>query len=132
MLKSFMLKLHLQKLSSNSEVAKNTRLVYVICASIILITLSIFNFSLYYSRQFNLYKENNVLGVQKFPVKELRYWYNLVAQHPDYITAWIEIAKLEIARGNTQAAVNAVEFAETIEPNADEVIKIRQQVGKLK
>lgn len=106
-----------------------TRKIYIICGSILLITLSMFNFSLYYWRQFNFIKKNTVLGIQNNASKELSYWYSLTSKYPDYIIAWIEIAQLESRRGNFQAAKNAIIRAEEINPNFEGLIKIKVQLG---
>lgn len=124
-----MLNFKTKKFLVNIEASNNSKMIYAICASIILITLSIFNFSLFNWQQFKTIGQNSVLGTQNEIERELDYWYNMVSQHPNYIVAWLEIAKLENLRGNQQAVKNAIKFAEAIEPNIEELIKTKKKLG---
>jgi len=107
----------------------NPKMIYTACALIILIALSIFNFSLFYWQQFRTFSQNSVLGTQNMAEEELDYWYDIVSQHPNYIVAWLEIAKLESLRGNQQAVTNAIKFAEAIDPNLEDLIKTKYELG---
>ena len=111
------------------KASNNPKMIYTVCALIVLITLSIFNFSLFYRQQFKTISQNSVLGTQNEIEEKLDYWYNMVSQHPNYIVAWLEIAKLENLRGNQQAVKNAIKFAEAIEPNFEDLIKTKNELG---
>ena len=118
-----------KKFNLGLKVNKDSKMIYTICASVLLITLSIFNFSLYHWQQYKLIRNPKVEGAQNEIVVGLDYWYKMASQHPDYIVAWLEIAKLEKLRGNTQASKKALEFAEDIEPNFPELIKTKNGLG---
>jgi hypothetical protein len=118
-----------KKFLANIKASNNLKIIYTLCASIVLITLSIFNFSLFYWQKFQTINQKRVLGTQNEIERGLDYWYNIVSQHPNYIVAWLEIAKLENLRGNQQAVTNAIKFAEAIEPNLEELIKTKKELG---
>ena len=118
-----------KKFLVNIKASNNSKMIFTLCASIVLITLSIFNFSLFYWQKYQTINQKNVLGTQNEIERGLDYWYNIVSQHPNYIVAWLEIAKLENLRGNQQAVTNAIKFAEAIEPNLEELIKTKKELG---
>jgi tetratricopeptide (TPR) repeat protein len=107
----------------------NSKVIYTVCAITALVTLSIFNLSFFYSQQYKALNNRIVLGAKTNTDSRLDYWYNMASQHPNYIVAWLEIAKLEHQRGNHQAVLNAIKFAEAIEPNIEELARTKKELG---
>jgi len=107
----------------------DSKLIYTLCGLTALIALSIFNLSFFYSQQYKALNKKVVLGAKVNTETRLDYWYEMVSEHPSYIVAWLEIAKLESRRGNDQAAINAIKFAEDIEPNFEELALTKKALG---
>ena len=118
-----------EKIKSFLSSGNNSKIIYTACALVILVTLSIFNLSYFYSQQFRALNDKIVLGAKNNTETKLDYWYEMASQHPNYIVAWLEIAKLENGRGNHQAVLNAIKFAEAIEPNLEELAQTKKELG---
>ena len=98
--------------------------LYILCVTLILIALSIFNLAFY------LFKENReVLGTKTETSKEITFWYDFLANNPTYKEGWLELAKLEYERGNFASAKEALEQAEKIDPNSEELLWLREKLG---
>jgi len=86
------------------------------CAAIIIFSLSTFNASFFLNR--------NVLGASSQRAttqEEILYWQNLVAKYPNYLSGWVELAKLEIKSRDNKAALSYLDRAKEIDPNSSEV-----------
>jgi tetratricopeptide (TPR) repeat protein len=124
-----MLNIKTKKIISILPSGHNSKIIYTACALITLVTLSIFNLSFFYSQQYKALSDKIVLGAKTNAETKLDYWYSMASQHPNYIVAWLEIAKLENGRGNYQAVLNAIKFAEAIEPNFEELTQTKKELG---
>lgn len=118
-----------EKIKSFFSSGNNSKIIYTACALVVLVTLSIFNLSYFYSQQLRALNDKIVLGTKNNTETKLDYWYKMASQHPNYIVAWLEIAKLENGRGNHQAVLNAIKFAEAIEPNLEELAQTKKELG---
>lgn len=118
-----------EKIKSFFPPGNNSKIIYTACALVVLVTLSIFNLSFFYSQQYKALNDKIVLGAKNNTETQLDYWYKMASQHPNYIVAWLEIAKLENGRGNHQAVLNAIKFAEAIEPNFEELTQTKKELG---
>ena len=118
-----------EKIKSFLLSGKNSKIIYTACALVVLVTLSIFNLSFFYSQQYKALNDKIVLGAKNNTETQLDYWYQMASQHPNYIVAWLEIAKLENGRGNHQAVLNAIKFADAIEPNFEELAQTKKELG---
>lgn len=72
-----------------------------------------------------------ILGANKDKelIERLDFWYETVSRHPDYIIGWIEIIRLEYKRKNLKAVERALYFAEKINPNHEELIKVKRELS---
>jgi len=129
MLKLVMPNIKTKNILSTLSSKYNSKLIYTLCGLTALIALSIFNLSFFYSQQYKALNKKVVLGAKVNTETQLNYWYEMVSEHPNYIVAWLEIAKLESRRGNDQAAINAIKFAEDIEPNFEELALTKKALG---
>jgi hypothetical protein len=129
MLKLVMPNIKSEKIKSFLSSGNNSKIIYTACALVVLVTLSVFNLSYFYSQQYRALSDKIVLGAKNNTETKLDYWYKMASQHPNYIVAWLEIAKLENVRGNNQAVLNAIKFAEAIEPNFEELAQTKKELG---
>ncbi|KKQ95211.1 MAG: hypothetical protein UV74_C0001G0116 [Candidatus Woesebacteria bacterium GW2011_GWB1_43_14] len=60
---------------------------------------------------------------------ELNYWKRVVYTHPDYRDGYLEIAKIEMALGNTNEAENYLKIAEIENPNSEKVKNFENILG---
>ena len=98
--------------------------LYILCVTLILIALSIFNLAFY------LFKENReVLGTTTETSNEIGFWYDFLANNPTYKDGWLELARLEYDEGNLASAKESLEQAEKIDPNSEELLLMREKLG---
>lgn len=99
-----------------------------LCAGLILLlTLSALNFwaSLKPHRLLNDTKAE-VLGTTNTLNSEQNFWTDFLIAHLGYLPGWLELTKLEIKKGNLEAAKVYLEKARFIDPNSDEVLKLER------
>jgi len=96
-----------------------TILILAFCFLIVILSLSVFNIAYSFAPV-----QKNVLGAQKetyFKDQLLRkkFWLSFLNSNPNYLPGWIELAKIESRLGNLQAANEAFETAQKIDPNSE-------------
>ena len=107
---------------------KHLKTVYILCATIILVALSLFNLSLYFTKG-KPERNKKVLGTEIVVYREIYYWKGLLEANPQYLEGWLELAKIEYSIGNYEEAKNAVSKASEIDPNSEELKKVRKLVN---
>lgn len=115
------------KLSKDNKIQTNHTLlenIYFVCLFIILFSLSIFNLALIFTQQ-KANKLNSYDPIQK----KINFWRNFLQSYPEYERGWIEISKLEFQRGNIEAAKDASQQAEKINPNLEELEIVKKSLG---
>lgn len=110
------------------KLKSNTKTNLIIFISTVLVVFSIFNLFLFYRHKVQILRSSPILGTQNKAEGKLDYWYGMVSQHPDYISAWIEIARLEYERGNIKAVEYAINSAEAIDPNFEYLTKTKKEL----
>jgi len=79
------------------------------------------------------FNENKkVLGIStnlKNKEKEIRFWENIVVNHPSYRDGWINLAKIELFYGNRDYAIAWFENAQKIDPNSASVAELKNLLG---
>jgi hypothetical protein len=115
-------KIQLKKIRRFSNVS-----IIKTCVLLTLITLCIFNFSIYFFRK--PAKITIPIKTDNRNVK-LKYWNDFLSIHEDYYYGWIELAKLEFQGNNVNQAVNALEHAYNLNPNSSEVQYYRLIINK--
>jgi hypothetical protein len=118
-----------KKIISTLSSWNKSKNIYAACGLTVLTALSVLNISYYYSQQYKAFSKQLVLGTTSTTDSRLDYWYSVAVEHPNYIIAWLEIAKLESDRGNSIAVLNAINFAEAIDPNFEELLAIKKKLG---
>lgn len=103
---------------------KKGSLLFGSAGSLILI-LTFFQLSFYLS------PIKSGLEVSHNATKEVRFWKNFLAIYPDYKAGWIRLAKLNIKEGNLEEARNALKRVENINPNDNELKKIKERLKYL-
>jgi tetratricopeptide (TPR) repeat protein len=105
-----------------------TKFLYLLCAVAVLSALSFFNIALYFTN--GKPKINTrVLGTTNAGVTEIYYWKGLLDANPEYLEGWIELAKIEYKLGNSEEAKRAIDKAFDINPNSEELNKLRDSVN---
>ncbi len=113
--------------NKNTKRQRSTGL-YLACGILILTALSIFNLSLYYLGGRSQKKER-VLGLTSPVDQEVSYWQGLLDFNPEYLEGWLELAKIEVSKGNYSEAKEFILKAENIDPNSGKVKKVRESLG---
>ncbi len=60
-----------------------------------------------------------VLGATDTVKEEIMFWEGFLKESPTYMAGWVELTKLEIERGNIDAARLYFDKAQTINPNSE-------------
>ncbi len=104
--------------------SKDKFFLYAACAVIIIVALSLFNFSLfgYPKRTVKTEKTTRSQG-------DIIYWEGFVKENPSYIAGWLELAKSYYKAGDLMLTLSALQSAEKIDPNSEELKNLK---GRLK
>jgi len=109
-----------RKMKNKSKAKTDLSILYISCAFLVLITLSLFNLALY------LFKSNHeVLGANSEVSQEIIFWHDFLTENPSYIDGWLELTKLEYEKGNFASSQEALRQAEIIDPNSEELKKLK-------
>lgn len=115
------------KETKKDYLGNNLVLISSIFITVFILTLSLINLKSYFT---NL----NVLGAQietNLNLTEESYWKEFLNNNPTYFDGWMELTKVEIKVGNKVAANKALSTAETINPNSDQLLLLREKLKKL-
>ena len=123
-----MIKVGLKNIVPIIKLQSNTKTRLIVFISTVLIVFSVFNIFQFYKHQLKVLNSRPILGTQNKDEERLDYWYEMVSQHPDYITAWIEIARIEYKRGNLKAVEFAIKSAEAIDPNFEYLADTKKEL----
>ncbi|OGM20764.1 hypothetical protein A2714_03745 [Candidatus Woesebacteria bacterium RIFCSPHIGHO2_01_FULL_38_9] len=99
---------------------KDKLFFYSACAVIIIIALSLFNFSLFIYPKKTVKTQDNVQSKD-----EIFYWEGFVREHPSYIAGWLELAKSYYKIGEFALAQSALQNAESIDPNSEDLKSLK-------
>lgn len=55
------------------------------------------------------------------------YLQSIVAEHPDYMPAWLRLAEIKARDGNTKDALVILEYARLLDPNSEELMIIERK-----
>lgn len=103
-------------------------------------TITIFVLSLYLIQIFlinNNYETknispNSVLGMETESADEMNisaFWKDYLSKYPNYFPGWLELARLGSETSNYNEFREALEKAEDLNPNSEEVLKLKFQYG---
>jgi len=93
------------------------------CLIIVIITLTLFNISYY------LFSKPKILYVKKdLTNSEISFWQTFLASHPSYLEGWVELAKLNIVKGDKIGAEIAYQKAIKIDPNSVEIQGLKDSI----
>ena len=110
-------KVNTKKDSFSNELAY----LLVVLVTVILFLLTTFNLN-------NYLKEQKVLGsstVISSSHNEIAFWEIFLYENENYIEGWFELAKLKIDEGDISGAKQALIEIENINPNSEELLKLR-------
>ena len=111
----------MKKANTNTKESGFTFYLFLL---VVLTTLTIFNLAFY------LFSKPKVkYVVQNSPDKEVSFWQTFLESHPYYIEGWIQLTKLDIQNGDKSNAQIALENAKKINPNSEEVINLKKELG---
>lgn len=97
----------------------NTHRTLLFVLVLLLLSLSIFNLSIYWNaRPKTIYAK-----LDNFEEKS-NFWYSFLTVHPDYFQGWIELSKIQINQGDLKLAKESLENAKVLNPNAPEIKSI--------
>lgn len=69
------------------------------------------------------------MGARDLTTKEIEYWTTFLESYPTYKDGWLELAKLEYQRGNLEKARLSLQKAENVDPNSEEVKRLKGVLG---
>lgn len=101
---------------------KNKTNILVASVLIILISIFIFDITLYYTsnRKVAIIRKP-VLGENTSKDEEIAYWRNFLDENPNYFIGWLELSKLEYDTGNLYNAKEDLNKAKNINPNSQDL-----------
>lgn len=97
--------------------------ISILCFIIIILVLTIFNLSNY------LFLQKKEVGIDKIhqdQYTKISYWKNFLQTNNNYFYGWIELAKNEYQLNNLTEAENALNKAEILNPNSEEIEYYRE------
>jgi hypothetical protein len=98
-------------------------LTFFLCLIVVLITLTLFNVF------FFLYAKPKISYVKKDSTNtEISFWQTFLISHPSYQEGWVELAKLNIQKGNKTGAETAFQNAWKIDPNSVEIQTLKNEI----
>lgn len=111
---------------SKKDKTINNEIAYILAllGVVILLSLTTFNLHLFIEKQ-------QVLGsttVISNSNNEIGFWEVFLNENENYIEGWFELAKLKMSEGDINGARQALIEIERINPNSEELIKLKESL----
>ncbi len=112
--------------SKKKENYKKYFIHYAYCLAIIsLLILTGVNINKYIENQKVLGAKIDISPLQE----EKNYWENLITDHPTFVDAYLQLAKVEVEIGDKEKAINLIKKALTLDPNETKIIEVQEELG---
>ena len=108
-------------------IIKSDKYCFFILASsfaLLIITLSFLNIKNYFAEK----KEVKVLSVQQESFDEEEYWTNFLKLNPNYFPGYVELTKIQLAKGERDKAIGTILKAKEINPNSPLITELEQSL----
>lgn len=111
--------------SINIQVNPKQKTVYLISGLFVFIVMliSLLNVNSIFTKP-----KMEVLGATDTVKEEIMFWEGFLKENPTYMTGWVELTKLEIERGNFDAARLYFDRAQTIDPNSEILEELKEEL----
>ena len=121
-----LLNLDLRKVKLNQN---NHLTLAVFCITIVILSLSFFNYVLYASKPTSTLGIRIELDTRAELRSEKTFWETFLERYPDYLPGWLELAKIEIQLENIDSAKHALFQAKKIDPNSRRLLEVGTELG---
>jgi LEA14-like dessication related protein len=110
---------------------KNKTNVLVASIMIVLISIFIFDITLYFTSKSKVkFIEKPVLGENTNSKEEIDYWRSFLVENPNYFSGWLTLSKLEFDTGNVYNAQEDLDRARQINPNSEKLKELEAYINK--
>lgn len=116
---------------SNAQLAKNRGLLYLFfyLSVVNLLLLSSINLQNYLGPKKVLGSSTELFDDSYELQEEINFWKTFVAENPNYIDGWIQLADLEHQLGHNSQAYYDMQIAKSIDPNSEKVQKLEDSLS---